>query len=69
MTIIVTSLNWVGQTAGLVAIFSLVLHCAFEFLALVDRRYDDVGRMDNAAWIGLACVGLWMACQVGGIGL
>ena len=69
MTIIVTSLNWVGQTAGLVAIFSLVLHCAFEFFALVDGRYDDVGRMDNAAWIGLACAGLWMACQVGRIGL
>ena len=37
MTIIVTPLNWVGQTAGVVAIFSLVLHCAFEFFALVDR--------------------------------
>ena len=46
MTIIVTSLNWVGQTAGVVAIFSLVLHCAFEFFALVDDA-----TMMSAAWI------------------
>jgi len=34
----------------------------------MEKRYNDVVSMDNAAWLGLAYVGVWMACQIGRIG-
>ena len=61
-------LTWLGNLSVLVAICCLVWHIVMEFDAIIEKRWNDIVAMDNAAWLGLAYAGVWMACQIGRIG-
>ena len=62
-------LTWLGNLSVLVAICCLTWHVVMEFYAIIEKRYDAIVTMDNAAWLGFAYAGVWMACQVARIGL
>jgi hypothetical protein len=69
MKSILLILQSVAGVSGVCAILCLAAHCGGEIIAISERRMDDVARMDNWAWAGLILLALWMACQIGMIGL
>ena len=62
-------LQTVAGLSGVLAIMCIAAHCAYEMLAFAERRYDDIGRMDIWAWAGLLWAAIWIACEIGMIGL
>jgi hypothetical protein len=69
MKTIIATIQVIGILGGVAAIVALSGHCVGEALALYEKRIDDLGRMDDWAWAGLLFLALWLACQIGVIGL
>jgi hypothetical protein len=69
MKITLLVLQVMASLSGIASICCVAGFCVGQFLALRESRLDDFARLDNWGWAGLILFTLWMACQIGTIGL
>lgn len=62
-------LIFVGDSAGLTAIACFLWVIANQFRLLWNRCFCEIEAFDRYGYLGLTMLGLWMACEIGRIGL
>ena len=62
-------LQTVGRFSAVVAIACMLIYIRLEFAGLATGEQETQGTGDNYFWAGFALLGVWMACEIGMIGL
>jgi hypothetical protein len=62
-------LRFVGELAAVIALACIGYEIARSFPAMVKNPMGDTGESHNWFWVGLIYAAVWMACQIGAIGL
>jgi hypothetical protein len=62
-------LKLVGHGAGIAAILMLVYACAGEFQMLMRTPQELTNKYDDYCYGAFLLLAIWMACEVGRIGL
>lgn len=67
MNIVLWILTWLGNLSIITAACCLAWHIVMEIYAVKEKKWDKVVAMDDSGWLGLAYLGVWMACTIGKI--